>query len=421
MMLGLIASDLLLQRQQAKPSSSLPPDRTGNHITESDDRTKAQPVVTPAPAEVEDLITIDDDDDNDSVEPELVVDSTLAVDRYMNVDTDQPLIQPNIREQALTNRPHQSSTTTSSKSGYRKRKRVIDDEDDNNVDSNSSDNSPRMHQATSTKASNKSESVSTGAPAADGSSRAKRTTANYNTVYIDLEDTDESGSDSEVNVKVEASSKRMKGPNSNPLPKPMPKPQPTIISVARVSILERPKKKNISNSSNSASTNLKPLSASSSASDPTHPTQPTTVQTLIICPMTLISQWVEEIRTKLAPGVMSVFMYYGNERHMNSDQLRKHDVIVTSYGTLISDAKIHQKHLASIDSTPSIKSLLSPFHNAPNTHSSSSSSDRRTPTAATVAAGVSAGKGLFGIAWHRVVLDEAHTIKVSILWMWAII
>ena len=424
MMLGLIASDLLLQRQQMQQSYTSSTDCLSDKATGSDDRTKPQPVATPAPAKVEDVITIDDDD-GDNVEAELGEGSSAPVDHHMEIDTDEPIIQDTIREEPIRSQVRASAASRSN--SQRKRKRVIDDDDEeDSADSDSSDDSPTQNQAPSTNTSNKAQSVSKGAPATEcpgSSSRSKRSTANYNTIYI--EDTDESRSDSEVNVEVEASSKSMKGHNSYPFPRPMSKAQPTINSVSRVSILERPKNKSTTSGSksNSTNTNLKSVSTSSSpsTSDPTHPTHPTTVQTLIICPMTLISQWVEEIRTKLAPGVMSVYMYYGNERHISSDQLRKHDVIVTSYGTLISDAKIHQKHLASIDSAPSIKSLLSPFHNAPNLHSSSSSSSdcRRTTTAN--AAGVSGGKGLFGIAWHRVVLDEAHTIKVSILWMWAII
>ena len=367
--------------------------------TESDDRTKPQPVATSASTKAVDVITIDDDD-ADSVEPMIEKDDGgVSAEHHMEVDTDEPLVQDIIRERPARSRAHTSITT----SNQRKRKRVFGDDNEDSVDSDSSDDSLPQNQADTTNTSNKSQSVPQGAPSVErSSSRSKRSTANYNTVYIDLEDTDESGSDSDVHVKVEASSKRMKSHNSNPLPKP--KPQPISSSGPRVSILERPKKKsNISGTSANANS----VSLSSSASDPIHPT---TFQTLIVCPMTLISQWVEEIRTKLAPGVMSVYMYYGNERHMSSDQLRKHDVIVTSYGTLISDAKIHQKHVASVDSTPSIKSLLSPSFVAPQSSSSSSSDCRRTTNA--VATGVSGGKGLFGIAWHRVVLDEAHTIKV---------
>ena len=58
--------------------------------------------------------------------------------------------------------------------------------------------------------------------------------------------------------------------------------------------------------------------------------------TLVVCPLSLLSQWVDEI-DKHAPGALSVGMYYGNDRTKSAAALAAHDVIITSYGVLASD------------------------------------------------------------------------------------
>eukprot|EP00897_Mesotaenium_endlicherianum_P004514 jgi/Mesen1/4090/ME000214S03273 len=88
--------------------------------------------------------------------------------------------------------------------------------------------------------------------------------------------------------------------------------------------------------------------------------------TLIVCPMTLLSQWKAEIETHSCPGALSVHVYYGSERRAMADTaLVEHDVVLTTYGTLQAES--------------------------------------------------SAQEGTEGplqrVMWHRVVLDEAHAIK----------
>ena len=87
--------------------------------------------------------------------------------------------------------------------------------------------------------------------------------------------------------------------------------------------------------------------------------------TLILAPLTLISQWADEINSKTAfrfGKPLSVHIYYGNDRVVD-DRLFHSDVVISSYGTAASEYK--QENRA----------------------------------------------GLFGISWDRIVLDEAHIIK----------
>lgn len=90
--------------------------------------------------------------------------------------------------------------------------------------------------------------------------------------------------------------------------------------------------------------------------------------TLIIAPLALIKQWESEIESRVEPSHrMSVCVYHGASRTKHTEDLKKHDVVITTYGTLSSE------------------------HNQ------------------TTKGGVNAG--CYGVHWFRIILDEAHTIK----------
>lgn len=64
--------------------------------------------------------------------------------------------------------------------------------------------------------------------------------------------------------------------------------------------------------------------------------------TLVVCPVSLASQWHDELGKMSEKGSISSFMWYGNDR-VDVDRLlaqegtKKVDVIITSYGTLASE------------------------------------------------------------------------------------
>ncbi|XP_024534461.1 DNA repair protein RAD5A isoform X2 [Selaginella moellendorffii] len=88
--------------------------------------------------------------------------------------------------------------------------------------------------------------------------------------------------------------------------------------------------------------------------------------TLIICPMTLLSQWRSELETHVSSGTFSVYAYYGPDRSRDSKTLSKYDVVLTTYGVVQSECNNSGDD--------------GPIHN---------------------------------VNWFRVVLDEAHSIKAN--------
>ncbi|KAF9990547.1 hypothetical protein BGZ75_001111 [Mortierella antarctica] len=96
-----------------------------------------------------------------------------------------------------------------------------------------------------------------------------------------------------------------------------------------------------------------------------------TKTTLVIAPVALVYQWAEELRTKTQPGLLKVFIHHGQRKLTDPEELRSYDVVITTNHTAMFDFG----------------------HKDPN-------------PAKCKPIGV-----LFKVKFHRVVLDEAHTIK----------
>jgi SNF2 family DNA or RNA helicase len=92
--------------------------------------------------------------------------------------------------------------------------------------------------------------------------------------------------------------------------------------------------------------------------------------TLVVAPLALIKQWEAEIKSKVSPShSLKVLVHHGSNRTKRSDDLKKYDVVITTYQILASE------HAGSSDSEGGIK------------------------------------VGCFGVHWYRIMLDEAHSIK----------
>ncbi|KAL8292853.1 hypothetical protein RQP46_000547 [Phenoliferia psychrophenolica] len=152
--------------------------------------------------------------------------------------------------------------------------------------------------------------------------------------------------------------------------------------------------------------------------------------TLVVAPMTLLSQWCDELE-RSSGGGLTVCMYYGADRANVQEQIDAGvDVVVTSYGTLVSDfkasggtleeeaksaakkakAKSKAKEQAKQDKKKKkAKGKGKASESSSEEEESSSSEDEKKPRL--VKKSKPKRKGLFSIEWFRVVLDEAHLIK----------
>jgi SNF2 family DNA or RNA helicase len=64
--------------------------------------------------------------------------------------------------------------------------------------------------------------------------------------------------------------------------------------------------------------------------------------TLVICPVSLVGQWIEEAKSKLKdPGL--VYPYHGQNRNRDANILSKNAIVVTTYQVLASDDTHHRK------------------------------------------------------------------------------
>ncbi|KAI1132877.1 hypothetical protein F5Y10DRAFT_230378 [Nemania abortiva] len=89
--------------------------------------------------------------------------------------------------------------------------------------------------------------------------------------------------------------------------------------------------------------------------------------TLVVAPLALIRQWEAELKEKIEDShKLKVLVHHGPQRTKRFEDLRRYDVVITTYQILVSE------------------------HNHSND---------------------SVKAGCFGLHWYRVILDEAHTIK----------
>lgn len=103
--------------------------------------------------------------------------------------------------------------------------------------------------------------------------------------------------------------------------------------------------------------------------------------TLLVVPLTLINSWLEQVEEHFAQGSISTYVHHGNDRCMNGNTIAQHDLILVTYATLVSELKA-----ANADSSSKKRKLS------------------RGP--------------LFGLEFHRIVLDEAHIIRNKQTQMW---
>ncbi|XP_030374475.1 transcription termination factor 2 [Scaptodrosophila lebanonensis] len=84
--------------------------------------------------------------------------------------------------------------------------------------------------------------------------------------------------------------------------------------------------------------------------------------TLVVCPASLLLQWEGEVGSKVSRNKLTVCVHHGNNRETKAKHLRTYDIVVTTYNIVAREHKA--------------------VHGA-----------------------------LFGLKWHRIILDEAHVVR----------
>jgi SNF2 family DNA or RNA helicase len=90
--------------------------------------------------------------------------------------------------------------------------------------------------------------------------------------------------------------------------------------------------------------------------------------TLLICPLSTISNWEEQIKQHFKPGSVNYHIYHGQNRIRDPKELAKFDLVVTTYGSVSSELNARAKG----------RKALCPLEE---------------------------------VGWFRIVLDEAHMIR----------
>ncbi|UKZ73984.1 hypothetical protein TrVFT333_001638 [Trichoderma virens FT-333] len=98
------------------------------------------------------------------------------------------------------------------------------------------------------------------------------------------------------------------------------------------------------------------------------PVSQNTRSTLIICPLSTITNWEEQIKQHVAPGKLSYHIYHGPNRIKDLARLAQFDIVITTYGSVSNELSSRRK--AKTGSFP-----------------------------------------LEELGWFRIVLDEAHMIR----------
>ncbi|KAG0704509.1 SNF2 family N-terminal domain-containing protein [Suillus ampliporus] len=99
--------------------------------------------------------------------------------------------------------------------------------------------------------------------------------------------------------------------------------------------------------------------------------------TLIVVPLSVMSNWEKQIEEHCVRGALSSCVYYGATRDMTPQQLSQYDVVITTYQTVAGEADVSA---SVVGDGPSKKKKK-------------------------------VERALFDVKWKRVILDEGHTIR----------
>ncbi|TCD63046.1 hypothetical protein EIP91_006059 [Steccherinum ochraceum] len=99
--------------------------------------------------------------------------------------------------------------------------------------------------------------------------------------------------------------------------------------------------------------------------------------TLIVVPLSVLSNWEKQIEDHVMPGKLTACVYYGAGRNMSTEELRRHDIVLTTYQTIVTE------------------------HESSTSVPGDGSKKKRKIQQTT----------LLDMPWKRIILDEGHTVR----------
>ncbi|KAJ2519365.1 hypothetical protein H4217_002738 [Coemansia sp. RSA 1939] len=124
--------------------------------------------------------------------------------------------------------------------------------------------------------------------------------------------------------------------------------------------------------------------------------------TLIVCPLSTMSNWEDQIKMHVEANHLRVYPYHGSSRHKNPKKLCRYDVVLTTYNVVQAEFRREMHQFICDEETHSSIPRQNTFGNG--LEEEENGKVYNIPSSPYISP-------LQAIHWHRVVLDEAHTIK----------
>lgn len=132
--------------------------------------------------------------------------------------------------------------------------------------------------------------------------------------------------------------------------------------------------------------------------------------TLIVCPTSVLRQWAEELNSKVtSKAKLSVLVYHGSNRTKDACELASYDVVLTTYS--IVSMEVPKQSLGDEDDEEKGKPEDDAFSSKKRKYPNSDKKCSKNKKGLDCALLESAARPLAKVAWFRVVLDEAQSIK----------
>lgn len=61
------------------------------------------------------------------------------------------------------------------------------------------------------------------------------------------------------------------------------------------------------------------------------------IDCFLVVPLSVLSNWEQQIQDHVVDGAFSYYTYYGPSRDISAEQLRKYDVVITTYQTVVKE------------------------------------------------------------------------------------